>query len=181
MAKKGELKKEHSVVPGPVRDVFKARLDIIGVNPFVFVPKRILRKIFLQAGKDKGPIPVEGTVNGKQYCQTLVRYRGDWRLYVNTIMLSKSPQHVGEMLNLTIAHDPKPRGVKPPMEFLKALKENNEAQAVFDRLPAYMKNEIVRYLANLKTAASLEKNIKRAIRFLTGEERFVGRQPLKKE
>lgn len=37
------------------------------------------------------------------------------------------------------------------------------------------KLEIVRYLARLKTEESLEKNIKRAINFLLGNERFVGR------
>jgi uncharacterized protein YdeI (YjbR/CyaY-like superfamily) len=67
------------------------------------------------------------------------------------------------------------------MDFLRALKENKNAQAVFYRLPASRRNEIVRYLANLKTTASLQKNIQRAIGFLTGVERFVGRQPIKHE
>lgn len=32
---------------------FRARIDIIGVNPFVYVPGEILLQIFNQAGKDK--------------------------------------------------------------------------------------------------------------------------------
>lgn len=160
---------------------FKARLEKIGVNPFVFVPKRHLLRIFRQAGKDKGPIPIAGVINGKPYRQTLVKYRGEWRLYVNTTMLTKSPEHVGETVSVTITHDPKPRVIKPPMEFLKALKENKNAQAVFERLPASRRNEIVRYLANLKTTASLQNNILRAIGFLTGVERFVGRKPIRHE
>lgn len=175
------MKKKDPVNLPIVPAAFRARLEIIGVNPFVFVPKGILQKIFKQAGKDKGPIPVEGIINGKRYRQTLVRYSGEWRLYVNTTMLPKSPQHVGEFVTVTISHDPTPRGARPPMAFLMALKENNEARAVFDRLPASRKNEIVRYLANLKTIDSLEKNIKRAIGFLMGKERFVGREPLKNE
>src|SRR5690606_41266848 len=63
------------------------RSDIIGVNPFVFVPEDILKAIFEQAGKDKGPIPIKGLVNGKPYTQTLVKYSGEWRLYINMIML----------------------------------------------------------------------------------------------
>lgn len=161
--------------------VFRTRLEIIGVNPFVFVPTKHLQRIFLKAGKDKGPIPVEGTINGKPYRQTLVRYRSEWRLYVNTTMLSKSPQHVGETIAVTINHDPRPRVIKPPMDFLRALKENKNAQAVFYRLPASRRNEIVRYLANLKTTAALQKNIQRAIGFLTGVERFVGREPIRHE
>ncbi|RYZ25413.1 MAG: DUF1905 domain-containing protein, partial [Chitinophagaceae bacterium] len=63
---------------------FTARLEIIGINPFVFVPEPIRVEIFRKAGKDKGYIPVCGTVNGKAFRQTLVKYRGDWRLYINT-------------------------------------------------------------------------------------------------
>jgi hypothetical protein len=36
---------------------FSAVLDIIGVNPFVFVPETILQVIFKQANKTSGPIP----------------------------------------------------------------------------------------------------------------------------
>ena len=44
---------------------FKATLEIIGINPFVFVPEQILTQIFTDAQKDKGQIPVCGTGNGK--------------------------------------------------------------------------------------------------------------------
>lgn len=170
------MKKQTPFGSSPEPLAFRTRLDIIGVNPFVFVPTKHLQRIFLKAGKDKGPIPVEGTINGKPYRQTLVRYRSEWRLYVNTTMLSKSPQHVGETIAVTIHHDPKPRIIKPPMEFLRALKENKNAQAVFYHLPASRRNEIVRYLAHLKTEESRIRNIKRAIAFLLGKEGFVGRK-----
>jgi hypothetical protein len=35
-------------------------IEIIGINPFVFIPENILENIFEQAGKNKGPIPVKG-------------------------------------------------------------------------------------------------------------------------
>jgi hypothetical protein len=59
---------------------FKARLGIIGINPFVHVPKKILSDIFKSAGKEKGHIPICGNINGKPYRQTLVKYSGEWRL-----------------------------------------------------------------------------------------------------
>lgn len=37
---------------------FKADIKIIGINPFVFVPEKVLSEIFKQAQKDKSPIPV---------------------------------------------------------------------------------------------------------------------------
>jgi hypothetical protein len=74
---------------------FQATIDIIGINPFVFIPENILKDIFKQAGKEKGPIPVKGTINAKPYKQTLVKFKGYWRLYINTTMLKNSPNRIG--------------------------------------------------------------------------------------
>jgi len=156
-------------------DKFSAEIEIIGINPFVFVPDAILHNIFKQAGKDKGYIPINGTIIGKPYKQTLVKYSGEWRLYINTTMLKNSPKRIGETIEITVKFDPESREITPPDNFVKALTENEEAKIVFDGLPASRKSEIVRYLARLKTEEVLEKNIKRAINFLLGNERFIGR------
>ncbi|STC96157.1 DUF1905 domain-containing protein [Chryseobacterium carnipullorum] len=71
---------------------FTAVLEIIGINPFVFVPDEILEDIFKAAGKNKSPVPVKGTVNGKEFKQNLMKYLGEWRLYVNLLMLKNSPK-----------------------------------------------------------------------------------------
>ena len=154
---------------------FSAKIEIIGINPFVFVPDAILQIIFKQAGKNKGFIPIKGSINDNPYRQTLVRYSGEWRLYINTIMLKNSPKRIGEIVTLTITFDPESRAIEMPDDFAKALVENPEANSVFEQLSASRKNEIVRYLARLKTKETLEKNITRAINFLLGKERFVGR------
>ncbi|MDR0560823.1 MAG: DUF1905 domain-containing protein, partial [Prevotellaceae bacterium] len=70
---------------------FKAIIEIIGINPFVYIPENILENIFKQAEKNKGFIPVNGTVNNNPYKQTLVKYKGSWRLYINTTILKNSP------------------------------------------------------------------------------------------
>ena len=154
---------------------FKAKIGIIGINPFVYVPEKILAAIFLRAGKEKGHIPVCGAVNRKPYKQTLVRYSGEWRFYVNTTMLKDSPKRIGELIEVTIRHDPEERTIKPHPDFAKALKANKEAKKVFERLPASRQKEILRYIAALKTEESVKKNIERAIGFLMGSNRFVGR------
>ena len=63
---------------------FKAKIEIIGVNPYVPVPDKILQYIFSRVGSVKGNIPILGTVNGVEYKQTLLRFGGAWRLYINT-------------------------------------------------------------------------------------------------
>ena len=75
---------------------FKAKIDIIGINPYVLLPAKVLKSIFTQAGKDKGPISVKGTIDGHAYIQTLVKYSGHWRLYINGPMLKLSLIHISE-------------------------------------------------------------------------------------
>jgi Bacteriocin-protection, YdeI or OmpD-Associated/Domain of unknown function (DUF1905) len=138
---------------------FEANIEIIGINPFIFVPEQILQIIFKQAGKDKGHIPIEGTINGKYYKQTLLKYSGEWRLYINTSMLKNSPKRIGETVGISVKFDPVSREIEPPSFFTIALSKNTEAKAIYDSLPPSRKHEIVRYLVNLKSEESREKNI----------------------
>jgi hypothetical protein len=154
---------------------FSAHIEIIGINPFVFVPEKILAALFKQAGKDKGPIRVKGTVNGDGYRQSLVRYKGHWRLYINTTMLKDSPKRIGEKIVLTIEFDPEERVVEMPPKLAAALKANKKAERAFEGLTASRRKEIVRYIANLKTEESVERNVERVISHLAGRERFAGR------
>jgi hypothetical protein len=155
---------------------FKAEIHIIGINPFVFVPEEILAALFKQAGKDKGHIPVCGTINSKSYRQTLVRYSGEWRLYINTIMLKDSPKRIGETIDVSITFDTSDRTIKPHPQLVKALKENSTARKAFDLLSPSRQKEIVRYISSLKTEESIARNIAKAIGFLNGENSFVGRE-----
>lgn len=154
---------------------FKAEIEIIGVNPFVFLPDKVLTALFKQAGKDKGPIPIRGSINNNPYKQTLVKFRGAWRLYINTTMLKNSPKRIGEIIELIVEFDLSDRTIKVPSKFIKALNENNMANEVFQNLRPSLQLEIVRYIANLKTEESIDRNVIKAIRFLLGEGRFVGR------
>ncbi|HTN20173.1 MAG TPA: YdeI/OmpD-associated family protein [Pelobium sp.] len=157
---------------------FNAQIQIIGINPFVFIPKNILEDIFKQAGKAKSPIPICGTINGKPYRQTLMKYQGEWRLYINTLMLEKSPKRIGETISLTVAFDPTDRSIKPHPKFLHALQNNPKAKLKFESLIPSLQKEIIRYISSLKTEKSVDSNVKRAIDFLLGKSSFVGREKL---
>jgi uncharacterized protein YdeI (YjbR/CyaY-like superfamily) len=154
---------------------FKAEIQIIGVNPYVLLPEEVLTDIFRQAGKDKGNIPIEGTINEKIYKQTLVKFKGLWRLYINTKMLKNSPKRIGEIVEIAVQFDPVKRVIEPHPKFIKALKENKEAEIIFDNLRPSLKLEIVRYISSLKTEESVDRNVPKAIDFLLGKGRFVGR------
>jgi len=154
---------------------FKSKIKLIGVNPYVSIPDKILKKIFLQAGVDKGPIPIHGTINNIPYKQTLLKYSGEWRLYINNVMLKGSPKRIGELISIGVDFDPVPRKIKIHPMFAKALKANKEAKKAFDNLSPSRQKEIIRYISFLKSEESVRRNIDRAIRFLTGNGKFVGR------
>ncbi len=157
---------------------FHATLEIIGINPYVQVPEIILTEIFSQAGKSKGHIPVAGTVNGLSYQQTLLKYSGLWRLYINTLMLKNSPKRIGETIEVTIEFDPRDRTIKPHPKLTEALKNNVEAKAKFDNLSPSSQKEMVRYISSLKTEESRTRIIERAIDFLLGRSTFIGKKTL---
>jgi hypothetical protein len=75
---------------------FSAIIKIIGINPYVLLPQKVLNEIFKKAGKKIGPIPVKGKFNGHPYQQTLVRYSGKWQLYLNTAMRKAAGIDVGD-------------------------------------------------------------------------------------
>jgi hypothetical protein len=154
---------------------FKAELKIIGINPYVEVPQKILAAVFKQAGKEKGKIPIRGTVNKLPYTQTLVKYLGEWRLYINTKMLKDSPKKIGTTITVSVEFDPSDRTITPHPKLIKSLEKNKKAKAVFDQLRPSLQHEIVRYIAHLKTEASIDKNITQAIDFLLGKGRWIGR------
>jgi hypothetical protein len=154
---------------------FSAKIFIIGINPHVFVPAEILKKIFIDAGKDKGHIPVALVINNKNFIQHLIKYSGKWRLYLNGPMRKAAGIDVGDTIIIFITHDPAERITPVHPKLKRALAKNKEASTVFNNLPPSRKKEIARYINALKTEESVDKNVIRAINFLSGNERFIGR------
>lgn len=157
---------------------FTSEIKIIGINPFVCVPDEVVLELLKISGKDKGPIPVRGTIHGVLYQQTLVKYSGDWKLYINTTMLKDSPKRIGETIKIFLEHDPSDRTIAPHPKLIRALDRNLQAKEKFKALTPSLQKEIVRYISFLKTDDSIDRNVRRAINFLLGKESFIGRAPL---
>lgn len=161
----------------PIKELpsFSARIYKIGINPYVLLPAAVLKQIFKEAGKDKGPVPVKGSINHHPFTQTLVRYSGKWRLYINTPMLKGAKAAVGDTVHIAVSFDAAERITLMPPKLKTAFQKNKEAQAVFKQLPVSRQKEIMRYINNLKSAAAVENNVEKAILFLLGRQRFIGR------
>ena len=149
---------------------FSAEIYKIGINPVVDLPERVLSAIFRQAGKDKGPIPVRGILNGAEFTQTLVKYAGAWRLYINGPMLKDSGLRVVDTGKVEIEFDPRPREIPMPPRLGAELQKRPNARTAFELLPASRQKEIVRYIASLKSEGSIERNVARVISQLSGAD-----------
>ncbi len=154
---------------------FRAKIELIAVNPFVFLPDRVLGELFAQAGKSRGKIPVRMKIDGHEFIQTLVKWKGSWRLYLNTPMRQAANKDVGDTADFEIAYDPLERIFPMHPKLEQALRENERARKVFEALPPSRQLEINRYIGFLKSDEAIDRNVSRAIQFLLGEGRFVGR------
>lgn len=154
---------------------FSSPIKIIGINPYVLLPKQVLDALFKQAGKSTSPIQIRGNLQGHPFIQNLVRYQGKWRLYLNTPMRKAAGIDVGDIADFEIEYDPEERTIAVNPKLTAALHKNKKANAVFTKLRPSLQKEIVRYIANLKTEESIDRNITKAINFLLGKERFIGR------
>ena len=154
---------------------FNAKIYIIDINPYVLLPQTVLKNIFKQAGKEKGSIPVRGTIDSHPFIQTLVKYSGKWRLYLNGPMRKAVKKDVGDTVTIEIEFDPAERINPMHPKLAKALQANKHAGLKFETLSPSRKKEIIRYINHLKTEESVDRNIIKAIQLLTGNERFVGR------
>lgn len=157
---------------------FSAKIHIIGINPYVSLPSLVLKYIFQKAGKDKGAIPVQLKISHKDFTQNLVKYSGKWRLYLNTPMRKAAGKHVGDVIDIHIDFDPKPRTTPIHPRLKKAFNENPDARNVFEKLAPSRQKEILRYINFLKSEASIDKNVQRAISHLTGNKPFIGRKKI---
>jgi len=149
---------------------FSGKISKIGINPYVAVREAVLDGLLRQAGKTKGPIPVHGTINGKRFKQTLVKYQGAWRLYINGEMRRAAGIDVGDNAHIKLEYDPVPRIESMPPKFVDVLSKNMGAKEAFERLTDSRQKEILRYLNSMKTETPLERNIEKIIQHLLGRK-----------
>lgn len=154
---------------------FSAVINIIGVNPYVLILKNILAKLFIQSGTNKGKIPIVMKIDGYEFTQTLVKYSGAWRLYLNTPMRKAAGKETGSKASFEIKFNPNKKELPLHKALKTAFRLNPEAYKIFKALPPSRRLEINRYISNLKSDESVKRNVARAIGFLNGNTRFIGR------
>jgi len=148
-------------MPGQKAYKFKAVIYKTGINFCVDVPARITAEMTAV----KGYIRIRGTVNNIGFTKSLVPVKGGpYRLFINTITLKDIRERVGQVAVLVIEQDtsdPELEHPMPPM-LLHQLQQNG-LLAVFAALPPSRRKEVLRYLNNIKTRQTLEKNVEKVM------------------
>src|SRR5438128_2645186 len=126
---------------------FKAVIDQVDINPCVAVPQDISSGFEM-----KGYIPVALDLDKTKHLANLVPIgSGNYRLYLNGVMLKATGWKVGEKVHIKLRYDPNPRVEPFPMALIEAFRLHPQAQITFDALPPSRRKEISRYINNLKS------------------------------
>lgn len=159
---------------------FRSVIEINNINPFVLVSAR--RAARIRKGWRK-PLPVRVRVNGKPENWWRINMMpvgdGSFYLYLHGHVRKASGTKVGEAVTVELEFDDEYRsGPAHPMPswFSGALNRNRRARQNWSRLIPSRQKEILRYFSWLKTPEAQARNLRRAIRALSGGEgRFMGR------
>jgi hypothetical protein len=159
---------------------FSARMEILGVNPYVLVSAARAQR--LKPGWRK-PLPVLVRVNGHPEAKPwrinmMPVGNGGFYLYLHGSVRGASRTKVGDKVRVEVEFDGAYRGgpQRMPAWFRAPLRENAKAMRAWNSLTPSRKKEILRYLVNLKSDAARERNVERALRVLSGtRERFMAR------
>jgi len=152
----------------PAMPSFRARIELLGVNPYVRVPGVHLKALLRAAARSTGPIPIVVTIEGSFFQQHLVVYQAEWRLYLNGPMRKLAGKDVGDRIALRVEFDPAPRQEPITPELGRALDQDAPAQQAFLALPPSRQKEILRYLNRIRTASTLQANVDKVLRYLRG-------------
>ena len=157
----------------------RARIAIIGINPYVPISKAQANRI--KSGWRK-PLPILLRVNdGTEIWRTNIMPAGNgsFYLYLHGRMRSASKSRVGDMITAVLAFDGDYKGgpTDPmPAWFVKALAKNSAARRGWKALSPSRQKELVRYFVRLQSASARQHNAERAVHVLAGGEgRFMGR------
>ena len=145
---------------------FPATVHKLGINPCVDVPEPVVTQLLRAARRTSGPVPVRGTINKTPIVATVVKFQGDWQLYLNIEMRRASGVDVGDTVAVALRFDPVPRLLPIPAPLRQALGKNKRAKTTWDGLAPSHRREYLLYLNSLKTTESLERNVKKVIRLL---------------
>jgi hypothetical protein len=121
----------------------------------------------------KKRVKVKTTINGEPYRGTLVRMGGpDHILIVLKEIRQKIDKTFGDQVEVTVEEDTGPRVLEIPPELAQALKQEPEAETIFQRLAYSHQREYVRWISKAKRAETRQKRTTKTIEMLKRGEKL---------
>lgn len=114
----------------------------------------------------RGRVPVRGTLGGASFRGSLFPMGGRHIFVVNRGLRAASGVRGGETVSVTMERDTEPRVVTPPADFARALDDNAEARAVWDKLSYTHRREHVEHVEGAKRPETRRRRIEKSIALL---------------
>ncbi len=155
-------------------------MKIYNGNPYIHVTAEQATKL---APGWRKPLPVLVQINGKPDPAWRINMMpigdGSFYLYLHGDVRRASNTKVGDLVHVDVRFDNEYKsGPMHPMPgwFKNALDKNPIAKKNWQRLIPSRQKEILRYFSWLKSQAAIDRNLKRAIKVLSGSnDRFMAR------
>jgi hypothetical protein len=146
--------------------VFSAPIVKLGINACLNVPEKIVKSLLAAAGKKSAPVQVKCALNGVDFDANVVRYSGDWRLYLNLVTRRAAGCDIGDKVKIQLTYDPSSRMPPMPELFRQALRGNPDLQKAWRLRPTATRREILQSLIDKKSNAELASGIAETIDLL---------------
>ncbi len=117
-------------------------------------------------GEGAKRFPVRATVNGYTWRTTVTRMRGEFLLGLNRAVRESAGVEAGDKVEVAIELDTDPREVEIPQALARALSDDPDAQAAFERLAFTHRKEYARWVAEAKREETRDRRVARALQML---------------
>ncbi len=114
----------------------------------------------------KARVPVRGTINGFPYRSSIMNMGNGQMMAVNKTLREGAKVKGGDIITVVMERDEEPRTITPPDDFLKALKANKEAKALWDKLSYTHQKEYAKAIEEAKRPETRINRIAKAIEML---------------
>ncbi|HZO78546.1 MAG TPA: YdeI/OmpD-associated family protein [Solirubrobacteraceae bacterium] len=118
-------------------------------------------------GEGAKRFPVRATVNGYTWRTTVTRMRGEFLLGLNRAVRESAGVEAGDKVEVAIELDTDPREVEIPQALARALSDDPDAQAAFERLAFTHRKEYARWVAEAKREETRDRRVARALQMLS--------------
>ncbi len=108
-------------------------------------------------------VPVCGTINKFPFRSSIFPMGGCFMMAVNREMREGANAKAGDIVSITMERDTAPRIITPPADLARALKNNKDAQAAWDKMSYTHQKEYAQAIETAKKPETRVRRIEKAI------------------